>query len=187
MTISFPSGGPKGALDWLYAQHWGADLARLLAAGAGVGSALTLGEPYQVDYLSLEKVAKGAPGDAVQVTRWRQLVIGGGRPLAEVEFDDDGNPIALHEGPAKDGLYEAIDKAGHLEGDFTARVVQSAALKFSALKVQQDTKALLIPYPPNLTSLTNYRAIAEAEAFTALQLLAAQTLKAAKGEETTGG
>lgn len=187
MTISFTSGGPIDTLEKLHALNWGADLARLSAADAGDGSALTLGEPYQVDHLSLEKVAKGAPGDAVQVTRWRHLLIGGGRPLAEVELDDDGNPIALHEGPAKDGLHAAIAKAALLDGDFTARVVQSAALKFSALKLQHGTKAVFIPYPPNLTSLANLEVIAEADAFAALQLAAAQTLKAAQGDDPSGG
>ncbi|OYY65128.1 hypothetical protein [Sphingomonas sp. 28-62-11] len=187
MTISFTSGGPTDTLEKLYAQQWSADLARLSATGFADGSALTLDTPYQVDYLSLDKVAKGAPGDAAQVTRWRQLIIGGGRPLAEVELNDHGNPIALHEGPAKDGLQAAIAKAALLDGDFTARVVQSAALKFSALKLQQGSQTLFIPYPPNQTGLANYEVIPAADAFAALQLLAAQTLKAAQGDGTTGG
>ncbi|OYW20952.1 MAG: hypothetical protein B7Y98_10710 [Sphingomonas sp. 32-62-10] len=187
MTISFTSGGPIDTLEKLHTQQWETDIARHSAAGAGDGPPLTLGEPYQVDYLSLEKVAKGAPGDAVQVTRWRHLLIGGGRPLAEVELDDDGNPIALHVGPAKDGLQAAIAKAALVNGDFTARVVHSAALKFSALKLQQGNKTLFIPYPPNLTSLANLEVIAEAEVFAALQVAAAQTLKAAQGDDPSGG
>lgn len=187
MTISFTAGGPVDTLEKLHALNWGDDLARLRATGFAEDAGLTLGTPYQVDYLSLDAVAHGSPTEAVHTTQWRNLLHGGGRALAEVESDGAGDPIALHEGPAKDGLEAAIAQAESLGPDFTARVVQSAPLKFSALKLEGDGKELFIPYPPNLTPLPNYQVIPADEAFAILKPLAAQILEASKGSDTSGG
>lgn len=188
MSIRFTSGGPTDTLDRLQALKWGDDLARLSGAGGGgEETAMTIGTPYQVDYLALDDVANGNLQKRVAVTQWRHLIVQGEQPLAEVEMDRDGNPVALYEGPGKDGLQQALARADALEGDYEARVVQSAALKFIALLLTGGTQDLFIPYPPNLTPLANFEPVTVPEAMAVLQPLATDIREAMRGDDSIGG
>jgi hypothetical protein len=191
VPISFHAGGPARTMDRLHAHKWGPQIERLLrddgAAAGEPAQGLALGEPYRVQYLSLANMANGDLGEAVHATQWRHLLMRADRPVAEVELNDHLAPIALHEGPAKDGLQAAIQIAEGIGGDFEASVVQSAPLKFIALLLRSGERELLIPFPPDLTDLPNYEPISVSDALKVLRPMAARVLEATSGDDALGG
>ena len=194
MTIAFTAGGPSDTLNKLRKSNWGDELNRMAAMASQESPSetkdaaeLSVGEPYQVKYLALDDVADGKLVNAAHTTRWRHLLGSPSRPHAEVELDADLEPIALHEGPGKDGLGAALEAAKTLDGDFEACVLQSAPLKFSALLLQNDEQQFVIPYAPNHTDLPNYKVLSVDEALEVLQPLATGIMGAMEGDGELGG
>ena len=187
MAIKFTSGESADTLEKLHALKWGDELDRLSVRSFAEEAPVTLTGSYQVDYLSVAAVAQGNLADAVQTRGQRDMLMQGGRPVAEVELDGGGDPVALHEGPGKDGLQTALEQAQSIPGDFDARVVQSAPLKFSALLLEGEGKQMLIPYPPNLTPLPNGEPISVEDALKVLQPIAAQIIEMTKDDDKIGG
>ncbi|MBX7496591.1 hypothetical protein K3172_12060 [Qipengyuania sp. 6B39] len=173
------------SLDMLAEHGWKGELERLVPPGGDMAE-LTLGEPYRVQYLSLESFLRGASAFEIVAEKWRRFLLYPCLTLAEIEFDREFIPITFYHGPGKDGLRAAMEIAGELEGHFRGSVVLSPALKLAALHLTGD-KDLLIPFPPNVTPLENYQPIATEKASEMLQGLAKDILSASEREDETGG
>lgn len=185
MSIKFTSGAPKDTHGKIHG--WESELMRASAKGSGGGDPLTLGDAYEVKYLALQGIAAGDLLGAVHTSQWRRLVLHGPHPHGELEFDDAHEPIALHEGPGKDGLRAALEAAENLGDDFEVCVLQAAPLRFVALWLHNDSCDWIMPYAPNATLLVNYATVSVADALAVLQPMAADVMKASAGADPTGG
>lgn len=149
---------------------------------------LKFGKPYAVIYLALADIAAGNKiAGIVCPTAWRQSVSHGESATGDLEFNEALEPIAFHEGPAKDGLRAAIAVAENVEGDFEASVLECAPLRFIALWLHSDTEDWVIPFAPNLTDLPNGEPIAMSEATSVLQSAAKAVLEAMEVSDHIGG
>jgi|CXWL01.1.fsa_nt_gi hypothetical protein len=185
MSIRYTSGSPADVHSKIHG--WTNEIQRSSARAMADAAPVTLGDAYEVRYLSAQAIASGKLLDAVHSSRWRQPLLQGRHPLGDLELDEAQEPIALHEGPGKDGLRAALNVAEKLDGDFEVCVLEAAPLHFIALWLHSDTDDWVIPFAPNLTALQNYSAIPVADALAVLQPLAATVLIASTGSDQTGG
>lgn len=185
MNIRFTPGGPTDTHDKLH--DWTDELRTLSVRGAAGGAPLSLGDPYEVRYVSVEDVAHGRLIDGQHTARWRHLVSDGSHPHAELELDDTNAPMALHEGPGKDGFHAAVQAAEELEGDYVACVLASPPIRFIALWLHNDDEDLVMPYAPDQTGLEKYSPLTVDGALEVLSPMAAAVLEASAGEEPVGG
>ena len=152
-----------------------------LTNGAKEGDDVSLGDAYEVKYLSISEVASGKLLDAIQSRRWRHLIMtGDGDKLnvhGEIELDDSQEPIALHTGRGKDGFYAAFKIAEQLKNKYNVSILKSRSLCFVALLLHNDQEDLIIPYPPNATSLENYQVFSVDSVLEVLQPMARDFLE----------
>lgn len=185
MSIRFTSGAPTDTHDKIHG--WASELQSGSALRTGGGEPLTLGDAYEVKYLSVQEIASGHLLEAVHASRWRHLVTHGGQPHGELELDESHEPVALHEGPGKDGLRAALEAAENLGDDFEVSVLEAAPLRFIALWLHNDTTDWIMPYAPNLTSLDNYSTVSISDALAVLQPMAEEVMEASAEDKPTGG
>lgn len=185
MSIHFSAGAPTGT--HLKLQRWASQLQRVSTFSTAAGAPLTLGDAYKVVYLSLKDIAAGRLLAAAQSSAWRHLLTYGGQSHGELELDASDEPVALHEGPAKDGLPLALATANGLAGDYEARVIEAPPLRFIGLWLHDDARDWIIPFAPNLTALSNYVAVTEGDVLAVLQPMAADILQASLGNPSSAG
>ncbi len=189
MAIAFEEGGPQGIESRL--DEWVPDVQRAvnLAVPDGRAETPSLSDGYKAYFPSLNQIQSGDLFTDGESTQWRYLIMAGDIPIGELELDRDGQPVALHNGPAKDGLVTAIEKANALEHDYVASVVISPALRFVALWLRRAGGELVMPYPPNATSLEDYKAVPVATVVDTLQPLAEHVMSAmaGAGDKAIGG
>lgn len=185
MSIQFTAGAPAD-LD-AKVQLWGGGNQLSPARALSAETALSLGTPYIVRYLSVQNVADGALLDAVQCSRWRLPILDAGNTSGELELDEAELPIAFHEGPGKDGVMAAVTAAESLAGDFEACVLEAAPLRFIALWLQSKAANWIVPFAPNQTALTNYKPVSTAEALAVLQPMAKAILEAQQQQPGDSG
>lgn len=151
--------------------------------------AFDLRHGHEVRYVPVSSVADGRLVEAEYESRIRHLVHSKQNesgPVGEIELDEAEEPVAFHRGPAKDGLARAIEVAEKLDGDYEASVLHITPLRFVGLLLQgEDT--LIVPYPPNATSLENFDPITEKEALSVLQPMAEEIMREEENDEPTGG
>jgi len=66
-------------------------------------------------------------------------------------------------------------------------VIEVPALRFIGLWLHHDNEDLVMPYPPNATTLENFHLISVEDALAVLQPMAKELLKMSAGSETIGG
>ena len=182
MTIRFTGGAPTNTHEKL--GSWVDELRHPDKADAPLPS---IGEGYEVRYLPVEEIAVGKLIDAAHTSRWRHLVAHDGRPHGELELDESLDPVALHQGPGKDGLSTALKRANELSEDFEAVVVMAPPLRFVGLWLHGAQSDLIMPYAPNDTDLANYVAVSVDDALEILQPMAVAVLEASAESDETGG
>lgn len=181
MALSFTAGGPA-----LRPEH----LADWLGTPPGVhalSATRTTSEPYQVVDLTLDQVLEGRLPEPGGGGRWRYLILDGGVPRGELEFDH-GRPVAFHRGLAKDGLVRAMAAADAVDGDFDVCVVHAPAIRFVALWLHNAEEDWLVPYPPSAAGLEPCRAYRAADALPQLRARAEEVGdQLARGGDELGG
>ncbi|MGC1428777.1 MAG: hypothetical protein WA822_09320 [Albidovulum sp.] len=182
MSIKFTSGAPTDTHDKVHS--W---VNELQSQSQEANVFPVIGDGYEVKYVSAEDIASGHLLDAAHTSRWRHLVTHGGRPHGELELDDMHLPVALHQGPGKDGLVAALKRAEQLQGDFEVAVLTSTPLRFIALWLHNDGSDLIMPYAPDATPLENYVAVPAGEALGVLQSMAADVLKMSAESDQSAG
>lgn len=185
MSIRFTAASPADMHEKLHG--WVGEIDRASTRALAADAPITLGDAYEVKYLSAEAIASGRLLDAVQGSRRRQPILRGAQIQGDLELDDVDQPIAFHEGPAKDGLQAAVRAAQTLAGDFEACVIESAPLRFIGLWLHASGEDWIIPFAPNLTALTNYVPIRVADALAVLQPMAEAAVGASADPEAAGG
>lgn len=186
MTIKFTAGAPLDTYTKL--DEWLPDIQRTsLISGGAEGDVLNLSDGYEVRYLSVAKIASGELVNAVHTGRWRHLLLSGPHVYGEIELDASHEPVALHTGSGKDGLQAVLHLAEKLESNYEVCVVVSPPLHFVGLWLHNESEDLIMPYPPNATSLANYQAVTINDVLAVLQPMARDVLEAsATGEPTSG-
>jgi hypothetical protein len=185
MSIRFTPGSPTDTDKKLH--KWTKELQLVSPSALAAGAPLTLSEAYKVVYLSVTEIASGKLLDGVSTNNWRHLVLHGLHPQAELELNDALEPVALHEGPAKDGLQAALAAAENLGEDFEACVLQAAPLRFVGLWLRNEKQDWIMPFPPNMTALPNFSLTSVADAMAVLQPLALDILHSSTAANPTGG
>lgn len=188
MTIQFTAGAPQDTHTKL--GNWLPDIQQVsMAGGATEEETINISDAYEVKYLSVEAIASGELLNAVHTSRWRHLVMSTAQAHAhaEIELDENHQPVALHTGQGKNGLQSVLNTVDSLEIDYEVCVLKSPALRFIALHLHNDNEDWILPYPPNATSLTNYQRLTAADTLAVLQPMAQEIIEAMAVGEGIGG
>ena len=182
MAIHFPSGGPENTFDLMLRVGWDDVLLSLPRNAARsldeFRADLKIGPTFNVFYPTIDEVERGTLAGPETRYGWRNLLIQGKQVLAQIEAGTDNQPLAIHTGPAKDGIVQALQSAEALPGEWHVMAVESPVLKFCALLARPavgpalDEDSYVIPYAPDMTDLPDYTAIPFARAIATLRGLA---------------
>ena len=180
MTIQFTAGAPEDTYTKL--NDWLPEIENCcLTNGATEGDEVNLSDAYEVKFLSISEIASGKLLDAIQGSHWRHLIMtGDGDQLnihGEIELDDSQKPIALHTGRGKDGLDSAFKIAEQRKNEYNVSVLRCRPLCFIGLWLHNEQEDLIMPYPPNATTLKDYEELSVESVLEVLQPMARDLLK----------
>lgn len=118
---------------------------------------------FRVYSLSLADLAAAQPLQNLQNLQaglWRYLLLEDQHALAEIDLEDGGSVVALHQSPRADGLRQAVAAAELLpqtqQKTFEMRYLQCLGIHFMALWLHAEASAedLFLPCRPDQTGLT---------------------------------
>lgn len=175
MALRFSKGAPKNVMDHVH--DWVESAAKSMT---DAGPTVSVSEGYQVVSVTVDDLAAGRLLDAVDAGRWRFLVLEDDVPHGELEIEGD-TPVALHRGPAKNALVEALDRAHDVKGDHEVRVLSCPGVRFVGLWLHHAERDCIIPFHPNATDLPNLHLLGPDEVIKVLQPLAVDVQKAMAG------
>lgn len=196
MPITFAADGPDDILDKMIASGWQDVLLGLPrnAAKSLAAAEFEQSATFEVFYPTLEEIDARILAGPDTRRGWRNLLQQGSAPVAQIEADEDREPLAVHQGPAKDGIAKALAIAEDVADGRIVAAVECPPIAFFALLIrggssepEADEDDLVIPYEPDATGLEDYHPISAAEALMHLRDRAGEIRAMDRGEEPTGG